>query len=151
MRENMKDKDFKDYEFLEHTADVYIAAHGESLEEAFENAGKATTSVMTDLDKVRRVTEEEVAVDGHDLEALLYNWLEELLAGFDSRGILYSSFNVKEIKEFEDGYNLKARIRGELFNPERHPQLTGVKAVTYHMMEITEEPNKVTLKFVLDV
>lgn len=147
----MKDNDSKDYEYLEHTADVYIAAHGESLEAAFENAGKATISVMTDLDKVRGINQEEVEVDGHDLEALLYNWLEELLVRFDSREFLYSSFNVEEIQESEEGYKLKARIEGEPFNPERHPQLTGVKAVTYHMMEIIKEPNKATLKFVLDV
>jgi len=151
MKENMKDNDSKDYEYLEHTADEYIAAYGESLEEAFENAGKATISVMTDLDKVRRMYQEEVEVDGHDLEALLYNWLEELLVRFDSKGFLYSGFNVEEIKESDEGYKLEAMIEGEPFNPERHPQLTGVKAVTYHMMEIIKEPNKATLKFVLDV
>lgn len=151
MNKNMKDNDSKDYEYLEHTADEYIAAYGETLEEAFENAGKATTSVMTDLDKVRRINQEEVEVDGHDLEELLYNWLEELLVRFDSREFLYSGFNVEEIQESEEGYKLKARIQGEPFKSERHTQLTGVKAVTYHMMEIIKEPNKATLKFVLDV
>ncbi|MFP3950685.1 MAG: archease [Candidatus Bathyarchaeia archaeon] len=143
--------DSKDYEVLEHTADEYIAVHGESLEEAFENAGKATTSIMTDLGKVKATEEKEANVEGHDIKALLYNWLEELLVRFDAEGMLYSRFQVEWIKKSDPGYCLKARIAGEHFDPERHPQLTGVKAVTYHMMEIIKEPNKVTLKFVLDV
>jgi len=46
---------------------------------------------------------------------------------------------------------LEAEIRGELFNPERHPQKLGVKAITYHLMEIEKKQDKTTLKFILDV
>ncbi|HDN05403.1 MAG TPA: archease, partial [Candidatus Bathyarchaeota archaeon] len=37
------------------------------------------------------------------------------------------------------------------FNPVKHPQKVGVKAVTYHRMEIVKEPNMVTLRFILDI
>ena len=40
------------FEFLEHTADVYIAAYGESVEEALGNAGLAMFEVMTDTKRV---------------------------------------------------------------------------------------------------
>ena len=36
------------FEFLEHTADVYIAAYGKNLAEAFENAAFAMSNVMTE-------------------------------------------------------------------------------------------------------
>jgi hypothetical protein len=48
--EPMNDK--KDFEFLEHTADAYVAAYGKNLAEAFENSARATFEVMTDLKEV---------------------------------------------------------------------------------------------------
>jgi SHS2 domain-containing protein len=53
------DKTWK-FEFLEHTADVYIAAHGQTLEEAFENAALAMFEVMTDTDKVSSDVEDSI-------------------------------------------------------------------------------------------
>ena len=41
------------FEYLEHTADVYIAAHGATMEEAFGNAALAMFEVMTDTEKMR--------------------------------------------------------------------------------------------------
>jgi SHS2 domain-containing protein len=42
-------------------------------------------------------------------------------------------------------------VWGEKFNVEKHAQKVGVKAVTYHRMEILKEFNKVTLEFILDI
>ena len=41
------------FEFLEHTADILIAAHGQTLEEAFENAALAI--VATDAIQALRL------------------------------------------------------------------------------------------------
>jgi len=50
------------------------------------------------------------------------------------------------------GLKLTARIRGEPFDPNRHLSKVGVKAVTYHKMEIIESEKKgVTVKFILDI
>ena len=141
----------KRFEFLEHTADAYIAAYGESLEKAFENAALATFEVMTDVEKIKPKIEDLVEVEAHDEHALLYNWLEELLIRFDITKNLYCRFKVSSIKKTPAGLKLKARIWGELFNPERHPQKVGVKAVTYHRMEIVKKPEAVTVKFILDI
>jgi len=139
------------FEFLEHTADLYIAAYGKSLEEAFENAACAMFEGMTDLTKVRPELEEFVQVDGYDEQALLYNWLEALLVKFDVSGKLYSRFKIERIEKTSSGFKLKAKIWGEPFDAERHPSKVGVKAVTYHRMEIVRQPNLVTVKFILDI
>src|SRR3989304_9073183 len=89
----------KRYEFLEHTADVYLAAYGESLEEAFENAALAMFDVMTEVEKVESKVEDNVEVEGYDDYALLYSWLEELLILFETKGNLYSRFKISNIKE----------------------------------------------------
>ncbi|MEM2954169.1 MAG: archease [Candidatus Bathyarchaeia archaeon] len=141
----------RNFEFLEHMADAYIAAHGRNLAEAFENAAAAMFEVMTDVEKVNPEVEDYVEVEAADEYALLYNWLEELLVKSEVKGMLYSEFKVSELTRTANGFRLKAKIRGEKFNPERHPQKVGVKAVTYHQMEINKKPNKTTVKFILDI
>ena len=141
----------KRFEFLEHTADLYIAAYGKSLEEAFENAAYAMFEGMTNLDKVQPLQEDTIIVEGYDEQALLYNWLEALLVKFDVTGNLYSRFKVERIEKTAQGFKLKASIWGEPFNPKKHPSKVGVKAVTYHRMEIIKQPNLVTVKFILDI
>ncbi|MEM2281513.1 MAG: archease [Candidatus Bathyarchaeia archaeon] len=141
----------KGYKFLEHTADAYIAAYGGSLAEAFENAAVAMFDVMTDVEKVNPDVEDYVEVLGEDKHALLYNWLEALLVKAEIDGMLYSKFEILELGKENGGFRLKAKIWGEKFNPEKHVQKVGVKAVTYHQMEITKEKDKVVVKFILDI
>ena len=141
----------KRFEFLEHTADLYIAAFGRSLEEALENAASAMFEGMTDSAKVQPKREDRIEVEGYDEQALLYNWLEALLVKFDITGNLYSRFNVEKIEKTSQGFKLKARIWGEPFDKEKHLSKVGVKAVTYHQMEIIRQPDLVTVKFILDI
>jgi len=141
----------KRFEFLEHTADAYIAAYGESLEEAFENAALATFEVMTDLKKIKPKVEETIELEAHDESALLYNWLEEFLIRFETTGNLYSRFKVLNIEKTPSGLKLRAKAWGEPYDPERHPSKVGIKAVTYHRMEIVKKPKAVAVKFILDI
>lgn len=141
----------KRFELLEHTADVYVAAYGNNLEEAFENAAYATFEAMTETEKVEPKFEDNVEVEGYDEQALLYNWLEALLVKFEITENLYSKFKISKIEKTSEGFKLSARIWGEPFNSEKHPQKVGIKAVTYHQMEILKEPKKVIVKFILDI
>ncbi|UCE28623.1 MAG: archease [Candidatus Bathyarchaeota archaeon] len=141
----------KRFEFLEHTGDAYIAAYGKTLEEAFENAALATFEVMTDVDKVEPRIEDDVEVEAHDEQALLYNWLERLLVKFDLTDNLYSRFKILTVEREERTLKLKAKIWGEPLNLEKHPRKVGVKAVTYHRMEILKKPRTVIVRFILDI
>jgi SHS2 domain-containing protein len=139
------------FRFLEHRADAYIAAYGETLEEAFENAALATFETMTDTSMVEPRLQEAVEVEGFDQSSLLYNWLEALLVRFETEGRLYSKFEVSNIEKTRAGYGLEAKIYGERFDPEKHASKAGVKAVTYHRMEIRKAAGRVELRFVLDI
>jgi SHS2 domain-containing protein len=143
--------DKKRYEFLEHTADAYIAAYGSDLAEAFENAAVAMFDVMTDVEKISSEVEDSVEVGGLDEYSLLYNWLEALLIKSETNQMLYCNFKIPHIYESTKGLKLEAWMWGERFNPEKHLQKVAVKAVTYHRMEIVKKPEKVTLKFILDI
>ena len=139
------------FEFLEHTADVYIAAHGATLAEAFENAALAMFEVMTDTEKVSPEVEDSVEVEAEDEYALLYSWLEALLVKFETKNTLYSKFKISSIDENAEGFRIKAKVWGEKFNAEKHTQKVGVKAVTYHRMEIIKDIDNVRLEFILDI
>jgi SHS2 domain-containing protein len=139
------------YRFLEHTGDAYIEAYGESLNEAFANSALAMFEVMTDTSKVEPRIEENVEVEGHDLESLLYSWLETLLVRCDVENRLYSKFIVERIVCEGGSFNLRAKIYGEDYNPERHTSKTEVKAVTFHMMEIKHSDGCWWLRFLLDL
>ncbi len=139
------------FEFLEHTADILIAAHGQTLEEAFESAALAMFEVMTDTTKINPTQEDTVEVEAEDEYALLYSWLEALLVKFEVNGMLYSKFRITSLQDNPEGFKLKANVWGEKYNAEKHPQKVAVKAVTYHRMEIIKEIDKVTLEFILDI
>jgi len=141
----------KRYEFLEHVSDAYVAAYGKTLEEAFQNAAEAMFQTMIETRTVTLALEEIVTVEGSDREALLYNWLETLLLKFDIEGKVYSKFEVEKIEKKEGGFALKATIRGELYNANKHKPKVDVKAVTYHQMEIKEHEGGCELKFILDL
>jgi len=141
----------KGYKFLEHTADAYIAAYGENLVEAFENAAVAMFDVMTEVKTVASSLEDSVTAEGEDEYSLLYNWLEALLIKSETNQMLYSKFKIKKIAKIASGFNLTAKIWGEKFNAKKHLQKVGIKAVTYHRMEIIKKPGRVTLKFILDI
>ncbi|UCE95852.1 MAG: archease [Candidatus Bathyarchaeota archaeon] len=141
----------KKFEFLEHRADVYIKAYGKSLENAFENAALATFETMTEINEIEPKHEETIKLEGFDVKALLYNWLEALLIKYETTEYLYSRFRIKKIEKADNGYKLTANIQGEKFNPKKHPQKVGVKAITYHRMEIIKNPSQTIVKFILDI
>ena len=139
------------FKFLEHTADAFVEAYGSSLEEAFESAGLAFTDVMTTLETVEAKTEASFVLEAQDEEALLYSWLEELLLEFELKQLLFSRFEVSKIQKTDDGFKLTAKAWGETYDSERHVSKVGVKAATYHMMQIIKQKDAIVLRFLLDI
>jgi SHS2 domain-containing protein len=139
------------FEFMEHTADVYVRAHGNTMEEAYENAALSMFETITDTDKVAASQEDNLEVEAEDQYALLYNWLEALLVKSETEGMLYSKFQISGWKETTESFKFKAKIWGEKFDPQKHPQKVAVKAVTYHRMVVIRETDRVILEFILDI
>jgi SHS2 domain-containing protein len=139
------------FEFLEHTADVYVRAHGQTMEQAYENAALSMFETMTDAAKIAQNQQETIEVEAEDQYALLYNWLEALLVKFETTNMLYSKFQITNWKETSESFKFKATLWGEKFDPKKHPQKVAVKAVTYHRMVVIREPDKVILEFILDI
>ena len=139
------------FEFLEHTADVYVRAYGRTMEEAYENAALSMFETITDSKKIAQTQEETLDVEAEDQYALLYNWLEALLVKSETQNMLYSKFQIQNWKETADTFKFSAKIWGEKFDPAKHPQKVAVKAITYHRMVVIKEKESVTLEFILDI
>jgi SHS2 domain-containing protein len=140
------------FEFLEHTADVYVRACGVSMQEAFENAALAMFETITKTGKVAQKAEDIISVEAEDFYALLYNWLEALLVNSETKGMLYSKFHIVDWVENADSFKFTAHMWGEKFHPEKHVQKVAVKAITYHRMAVMQENERsVVLEFILDI
>jgi SHS2 domain-containing protein len=127
----------KPFEFIEiATADVAFIAYGKDLNELFANAALAMFEVMIDTKQVEKKVEEKVFVEGHDLESLMFNWLNELLYVSDSKNLAFSEFDVKVN---EKDFKLEAVCKGEEISHKKHQTRTVVKACTYHYMKIWKD------------
>jgi SHS2 domain-containing protein len=122
----------KDFEIINHTADVGIIAYGADMKQAFANAGRALFSLITDLDGVEEVVHRDAELTATDEESLLVEWLNELIYQFDTEGIVFKRFEIIQL----DNTRLKARGYGEKVNKSRHKIKMGVKAATYHMLKV---------------
>ncbi len=137
----------KRFEILDHTADIGIVVYGEDLKALFENAGEAFFHLITDLRKVRRRMERRVNLGGESLDRLMVDWLSELLYLHDVENLLFKGFEVDSIGQ--DG--LRATVKGEPFQEGVHVIKTGVKAVTYHQIEVRQEKRGWRAQVILDL
>ncbi len=122
----------KDFEILNHTADVGIIAYGADMRQAFANAAKALFSLITELDDVEEVLHRDIELTATDEESLLVEWLNELIYQFDTESIIFKRFDIIQL----DKTQLKARSYGEKVDSSKHKLKTGVKAATYHMLKV---------------
>ena len=137
----------KRFEILDHTADIGIIVYGEDLKSLFENAGKAFFHLITDLRKVRLRTQRKIEIGGESLERLMVDWLNELLYLHDVENLLFKGFNVESVGE----KGLKAKVNGEFFQEGVHVIKTGVKAATYHQLEVLQAKEGWRARIIFDL
>ena len=124
----------KDFEIVNHTADVGIVAYGADIKQAFANAARGLFSLITQLDDVHEVSYRDIKVSATDEESLLVEWLNELIYLFDAENIIFKRFEIIHL----NNTLLKARSYGEKVDKARHKLKTGIKAATYHMLKVNK-------------
>jgi len=128
----------RQYEYLDHTADVQLHAWGRTTEEAFEYTVLAMCDYVTDLstvdiDPARTL---EVEVKGHDMSSLLFAFMDEFLFHFSAE--LFAVKDISIVSFDRETFTIRARAWGEKFVIGKHPQGTEVKAITFSNMQIWE-------------
>jgi len=89
---------------------------------------------MTDLRKVRATEERAVSASGADPTALVVAYLTELLDLEQQDGFIGRAIEARPIGNPPTA--IVASVRGEPFDPGRHPAGIEVKAITFHELAI---------------
>lgn len=130
-------------------ADIAFEAEGESLGALFEACALATTAVMADPATVRPATARRVHLDAESLEALLYDWLSEILWLKDAEGLLFGRFAVQVAEGPRP--RLEATLWGEPLGSGAVALRSDVKAVTYHLFALERAQGGWRARVVLDI
>jgi len=137
------------FQFLPHTADLKVNAFGRTIEQAFANSALALKEAIAEKVRVKPAIKREISVKGRDLDALLYNFLEEFLYLLDAHDFLLSKINKLSITHNKNDFSLKSSITGD--KASIHKFTNDVKAITYNEMFVKKDPKKFIIQFVLDV
>jgi len=141
----------KKYEFFDVTADIGFIAYGHSLNEAFENGAIAMFNVISNTDTIKKNKELSFTINSEDEVSLLYDFLEELLFLHEVNLMVFSSFNVEISKLQDNSFKLDAKVKGEKINWKTHKRGSEVKAITYHMMDVSCNNGIYEVKTILDL
>ncbi len=135
------------YEFFDVTADAGFYAYGENINQAFENAALAMFNIITDTQNVLNKKTYTFSIQSEDKISLLYDFLEELLFIHETEFMLFSKFNIT----IDNNLNLKAIIKGEEINWEKHKRGSEIKAITFHKMNIEQTEDLCEIQVILDL
>ena len=133
----------KRFEEIPHTADWSFRAFGRDLRELFENAAFALFALegaqpRDHADETTRLVE----VSGIDYEALLVNWLTELLFLQESHRETYR-FHIETLSP--------TALRAQVFGTPMSQLDKAIKAVTYHNLKIKQTSDGWEVVVVVDV
>jgi SHS2 domain-containing protein len=123
-----------EWQHFAHGADIGVRGWGATPAEAFEQAARAMTAVVTDPAGVR--PERSVAIEcrAPDAELLLYEWLNALVFHMATQRMLFAAFAVR-ITAGE----LHAEARGEPVDVARHAPAVEVKGATFTELAVRRE------------
>lgn len=136
----------RSYETFPHGADIGVRGRGPTLAAAFEGAGIALTSVVTNPANVRAVEAIEIRCHAGDAEMLLFEWLNALVYEMGTRRMLFARYEVTI-----DGDELHARAFGEPVDRTRHQPTVEVKGATCTELRVRRDGDGWLAQCVVDV
>ena len=135
------------YETFDHTADVGLRMRAADLDTLFAEAARAMFSIMAgDLEAVQPTEEVSITLATDDLDALLRDWLGELLYTFHVRKLVFSDFTVSV-----SARGLQGTARGEPMDPARHKLDVEIKAVTWHGLKVERSGDGWLAEVIVDI
>lgn len=135
------------HEVFDHTADIGLRIRAKTLEELFNEAGRAFTAVVVENPEAVRPAEEcRFEIPGRERDYLLFDWLNELLYRFDTHRQLFSRFDMHVSEE-----GLQGSAWGETVDPARHHLTHEVKAITYHHLRVEQTVDGWQAEVILDI
>jgi len=131
------------HELAEHTAEVAVTLWADTLSELFAEAARALANVMAASPAPSDGPAERVHLEASDCDALLVDWLNELLYLGEVRRRVYTEVEMHDITKT----SLWATVRG----PSVEGVRLHVKAATFHGLHIERGASGYTATVILDV
>lgn len=122
-----------EYRIVEHTADVGIYAVGRSLEDLFAQATLGLLEITGTWVPGEPAEVVPVAIEAHDLGAMLVDWLSEVLYLQDAGDAVIRTLEVSKVDPPRANGLVGITPRGE-----DDIEGTPVKAITYHQLQVEE-------------
>jgi SHS2 domain-containing protein len=135
------------WDTFEHEADVGLLVRGRNGPDLFAQAGLALYELVCDVEAVEQRERYGLAGRADGVEALLVDWLNDLVFLFEARGAVCSGFSFESWSETA----YEAVALGEPADPGRHAPRDVVKAATYHGLSVTATADGLEARVILDV
>jgi SHS2 domain-containing protein len=139
------------YEFLPDvaTADAAFHVKADNWDQLFAGASEALTSVMIDLAQLGAERRLGIEITAGSVEELLYDWLCEMVYLKDAEAFLAKSTDVR----VEEGavWHAKGELIGDTIRPGMMNMGQDVKAVTYHLFQVSHSGAEFSAQVVLDI
>lgn len=87
--------------------------------------------------------------EGHDLQSLLFAFLDEMLFGFGTEFFVCKEIRILELDR--SAWKITAEGRGQMFDRETHVCGTEIKAITYSAMQINESEGDSEVFVIVDI
>lgn len=123
------------WEHFEHGSDIGVRGHGATREEAFSEAARALTAVVTDVDAVAPRLAVPIQREAPDDELLLVAWLDAVIYEMATRRMVFARFDVRI-----DDHRLIATAWGEPVDVARHLPAVEPKGATMTALRVAREP-----------
>ena len=114
-----------------HQGDVGIRGFGASASEAFENAARAMTSVVTPIASLSAEETSRIRCEAPDLEILFVDWLNAVIYEMATRQMLFRDFHV-DIQ----GCALSAEAYGDRVDIRQHQPAVELKGATMTELKV---------------
>ncbi len=139
----------KNYQLIEHTADIGIRVETRTLKSLFKNSALAMFDIIAQKKKPVSQTPTlkkiKIKQGAGDLKELYVNWLNELLSLSSARGLIFSVFRINKL----DVNSLEAEVAGK--GMSNYKVNTEIKAATYHQLKLEQTKKGWLSEVIFDV
>lgn len=125
----------KEYQLIEHMADVGLKAFGKTKKTLFQNAARGMFSIITGSSELARQKNQQywaIKCDGFDVENLLVEWLSELLFIHNTDFVILNDFIIEKVTN----NSLQAKSYGIKIIDYPYNIEMEIKAITYHKLQV---------------
>tara|TARA_B100000809_G_C15033464_1_gene492856 strand:+ start:10 stop:480 length:471 start_codon:yes stop_codon:yes gene_type:complete len=133
---------------FEHTADAGIEVEDKNLSGAFHEVSLAFTEIITGGNLPDSESFHIIDLEGINLDNLLVRYISYLIFLFDTENFIVGSTNLDI--SIDESNRLRGKIYGEIYKESKHGYGVEIKAISYHMLHISEGPPS-KIKLILDL